>query len=53
MKTCQCKMKCEHCVENLFFEKCHMTLNNKKTKCKLYNDKHKTWFNICEKKKTI
>ena len=42
MKTCQHKMKYKHCLEKLFFEKCHMTLNNKKTKCMLCDDEHKT-----------
>ena len=54
IKTCQHEIKCEHCVEKHFFEKCHMTSNNKKMRCVLCDDEHKTWFNICEyqKKKT-
>ena len=51
MKTCQYEMKCEYYVEKHFFEKCHMTSNDKKMKYVLCNNKHKTWFNICEYKK--
>ena len=42
MKTCQHEIKCEHCVEKHFFEKCHITSNNKKMKCVLCDIKHKT-----------
>ena len=51
MKTYQYKTKCEHCVEKHFSEKCHTTSNDKKMRCVLCDNKHKTWFNICEYKK--
>ena len=51
MKTCPHNIKCEHCVEKHFCEKCHIILNNKKIKCVLCENKYKTWFNICVKKK--
>ena len=40
-------MKCEHCAEKHFSEKCHMTSNDKKTKCVLCDDEHEMWFCIC------
>ena len=42
MKTCQYKTKYKHCVKKHFFEKCHITSNNKKMKCALCENKYKT-----------